>query len=53
MRQSDQQKDLGRLLGESDSENREQGHVFQKVVYIVWAVIATLIYFSPLSEILF
>ena len=52
-RRSDQLKDFARLLGESDPGNPEQGYVFQKAVYVLWAIIATLIYFSPLREILF
>ena len=52
-RRSDKFKDLARLLGKSSSENQEQGYIFQKAVYVIWAIIATLVYFSPLREILF
>ena len=52
-RRSDQFKDLARVLGESDPENQAQSYIFQKAVYVIWAIIAILIYFSPLREILF
>ncbi len=52
-RRSDQFKDFARLLGEPDPENQAQGYILQKAVYVIWAIIAILIYFSPLREILF
>jgi len=51
-RKSDRLKDLAHLLGEPDPENEEQSFLVRKAVYVGWAIIAVLIYFSPLREIL-
>ena len=51
-RKSDRLKDLVHLLGEPDPENEEQSFLVRKAVYVGWAIIAVLIYFSLLREIL-